>query len=282
MAHTAQGGSNMAQQAAFDFLARPPRSAKPRKQGISVVSDKARSLAQAADIIETMGDIIDHMKLPDHVGLMWRNPPEWIRKKNELYARAGIGTLPGGIPFQVAAVSGKVPQFMARVAELGFKGVEVSEDSIDLTPADRVASIRWARANGLTVYTELGKKFPDHPLDAEEAIAMANRDLETGVYLVVVEKSDVAIVIKEGTDTLHRLMRGVGPEHLIIECGPGEDRFRIARWLIAEFGPDVNLENIESEDAFIIEAMRHGLHRQVGYDYFHAWKGKPLPPIPAP
>lgn len=272
----------MTRQAAFDFLARPPRSSKPRKLGLSVVSDKARSIAQARDIIETAGDIIDHMKLPDHVGLMWRNPPRFIREKNALYNKAGIDTLPGGIPFQVAAVQGKVPQFMERIADLGFKGVEVSEDSIALKPDQRIASIKWARANGLTVYTELGKKFPEHPLDADEAIEMASRDLEAGVYLVVVEKSDVALAIKEGSDTLHRLMRGVGPEHLIIECGPGEDRFRIAKWLIGEFGPDVNLENIESEDAFIIEAMRHGLHRQVDYDYFHAWKNKPLPLISAP
>ena len=83
--------------AAFDFLARPPRSTKPRKRGLSVVSDKARSLAEAAGIVEVAGDIIDHMKLPDHVGLMWRYPPELIRKKNELYVRAGIDTLPGWI-----------------------------------------------------------------------------------------------------------------------------------------------------------------------------------------
>lgn len=213
---------------------------------------------------------------------MWRNPPQFIREKNALYNEAGIDTLPGGIPFQVAAVQGMVPQFMARIAELGFKGVEVSEDSIALTPEQRIASIKWALASGLTVYTELGKKFPEHPLDADEAIATAQRDLEAGVYLVVVEKSDVALAISKGSDALHRLMRGVGPEHLIIECGPGDDRFRIAKWLISEFGADVNLENIEADDAYIIEAMRHGLHRQVDYDYFHAWKDQTLPPITAP
>lgn len=90
----------MIPEAAFDFLARPPRPAKPRKQGLSVVSDKAKSLAQARDIIETVGDIIDHIKLPDHVGLMWRYPAELIRSKNELYAKAGIDTLPGGISYE--------------------------------------------------------------------------------------------------------------------------------------------------------------------------------------
>lgn len=265
----------------FDFLVRPPRSNKPRKTGLTVVSDKAKSLAQARDIIETVGDIVDHIKLPDHVGLMWRYPAELIHSKNDLYAKAGIYTLPGGIPFEVAAVQGKVPQYMERIAKLGFRGVEVSEDSIDMRAGDREKSIKCAISNGLTVFTELGKKSPDQPLDAEEAIETAQRDLDAGVYMVVVEKSDVALVIERGMDTLHRLMRGVSPHRLIIECGPGDDRFKIAKWLFSEFGPEVNLENLDSEDAFVIEAMRHGLHRQVDYAYFHSYKTKVLPAVQA-
>lgn len=267
---------------AYDFLVRPARAAKPRTRGLTVVSDKAKSLAQARDVIETVGDVIDHIKIPDHVGVMWRYSAEAIRRKNALYADAGIDTLPGGIPFEVAAVQGRIPQFMERTAELGFRGVEVSEDSIDLQPGDRVNAIKHALAAGLMVFTELGKKFPDRPLDALEAIEMANRDLDAGAYLVVVEKSDVALAIKQGTDALHRLMRSVGPERLTIECGPGADRFEIAKWLIREFGPDVNLENVDAEDAYIIEGMRHGLHRATDYDYFHAHRGKALPAVPAP
>lgn len=33
------------------------------------------------------------MKLPDHVGLMWRLPGELIQKKNAIYKEAGIETL---------------------------------------------------------------------------------------------------------------------------------------------------------------------------------------------
>ncbi len=266
---------------AFDFLVRPHRSGKPRKRGLTVVSDKAKSLAQARDFVETVGDVVDHMKLPDHVGVMWRYSADLIRQKNALYARDGIHTLPGGIPFEVAVVQGQVPRFMARVADLGFRGVEVSGDSIDMTPEDRVNAIKQGLANGLEVFTELGKKLPDAPLSAGEATEMAKRDLDAGAYLVVVEKSDVALVIRNKSDTLHRLMRGVGPDKLIIECGPGADRFDIAKWLIAEFGPDVNLENVDAEDAYIIEAMRHGLNRAVDYRYFHEWRGKKLPPVPA-
>ncbi|HET9662767.1 MAG TPA: phosphosulfolactate synthase, partial [Burkholderiales bacterium] len=64
---------------AYDFLDRPARPAKPRTRGLTVVSDKAKSLAQAKDIIETVGDVIDHIKIPDHVGLMWRYSAAAIR-----------------------------------------------------------------------------------------------------------------------------------------------------------------------------------------------------------
>lgn len=169
---------------------------------------------------------------------------------------------------------------MERVAELGFGGVEVSEDAIGQTPRDRINSIRRGIKAGLTVFTEFGKKFPVQPLDAKEAADMAKRDLDAGAHMVVLEKSDVALVIRNGTKTLHELMRAVGKEKRIVECGPGADRFEIAKWLIAEFGMEVNLENIDAEDAYGIEAMRYGLNRAVDYRYFHEWHGKVLPPVP--
>ena len=97
--------------------------------------------------------------------------------------------------------------------------------------------------------------------------------------LVVVEKSDVALCIKNKSDALHRMVEGIGKDKIIIECGPGSDKFEIAKWLMREFGADVNLENIDADDAPIIEAMRHGMNRAVDYSYFHQFKGVKAPPI---
>ena len=270
----------MVQGNAFDFLERPARDQKPRQRGLTVASDRGLSLEQAKSIIETTGDILDHIKCPDHVGNMWRWPAEWIKRKNDYYAGVGIHTLPGGIPFEVAVVQGKVPQFMARVAELGFRGVEVSEDSLDPLPqGERVAAIRCGIDCGLEVFTELGKKNPESPLDPVEAVEMAHRDLDAGAILVVIEKSDVALCIRNKSDALHRMVEGVGKDKIIVECGPGADKFEIAQWLMKEFGTDINLENIDADEAPVVEAMRHGLNRAVDYNYFHAFKGKTPPPI---
>ena len=48
---------------------------------------------------------------------------------------------------------------------------------------------------------------------------------------------------------------------------------------VGEFGNDVNLENIRPEHALLFEAMRHGLHRAIDYNYFEAFAGKPIPPV---
>ena len=81
---------------AFDFLARPPRATKPRKAGLTVTSDKAKSLADTGSLIETAGDIVDHMKIPDHVGVIWRYSAALLKKKNALYAKAGIEAMRHG------------------------------------------------------------------------------------------------------------------------------------------------------------------------------------------
>ena len=112
---------------------------------MTVALDWARSIANAESYVETVGDIIDHMKLTDHIGLMFRYSPDYIKRKNAIYRKAGIDTLPGGVVFEMAAVQGKVPQLMERVKELGFGAVEVSADCIDFSPAFRRGFTRALR-----------------------------------------------------------------------------------------------------------------------------------------
>jgi len=267
---------------AFDFLERPPRTKKPRKLGITCVTDRSFSLLQCEQIVETAGDIIDHMKIHDHVGVMWRWDLEWLQKKNAYYASQGIDTTTGGIPFEIAFAKGLVPEFMDRIKEAGFSSVEVSGDSLDLPQSDRTASIRHAVERGLGVFAELGRKFPDQPLDPQEGIDMGRQDLEDGVHLVVMEASEIKIVMRDGGDALHRITEELGPENLIFEVGINDDWMEIGKWLIREFGPDVNIESVYSENAYIIEAMRHGLSRGIDYEYFHQFEGKNLPMVEMP
>ena len=269
----------MSEPGCFDFLTPPYRSEKPRERGITVISDPGLSIADMRSLVEVAGPFIDHVKFTDHVGNLWRNREAWMKEKTAYYKNAGIDTLLGGIPFEVAAVQGRVGAYMARVAELGFTGVEVSEDMMEPLGADeRVAAIKAGLDRGLHVFTELGRKLPEAPLDAAEAIEMGLRDLDNGAYLVVIEKSDILKIIREKRDVLHRIVEKFPRDKLIFETGPGEE-MEIGRWLLGEFGNDVNLENIRPSNALLFEAMRHGLHRAIDYNYFEAFAGKPIPPV---
>ena len=169
-----------ARESGFPFMRRPLRTQKPRLRGMTVALDWARSIADAESYVETVGDIIDHMKLTDHIGLMFRYSPDYIKRKNAIYRKAGIDTLPGGVVFEMAAVQGKVPQLMERVKELGFGAVEVSADCIDFSPAFRRGAIGLGVEQGLKVFTEIGKKSPDKPLDVNEAVDTAKADIDAG------------------------------------------------------------------------------------------------------
>ena len=142
----------------------------------------------------------------------------------------------------------------------------------------RVAAIKVGLDQGLDVFTELGRKLPEAPLDAADAIEMGLGDLDAGAYLVVIEKSDILKIIREKRDVLHRIVEKFPKHKLIFETGPGEET-EIGRWLLAEFGNDVNLENIRPGNALMFEAMRHGLHRAIDYNYFEPFAGKPIPPV---
>ena len=148
---------------------------------------------------------------------MFRVSPDYIKRKNAIYRQGRHRHATGGVVFEMAAVQGKVPELMARTRELGFGAVEVSADCIDF-PADyRRAAIRLGVENGLKVFTEIGKKSPDKPLDVKEAVDTAMADIDAGAEMVVIEKSDVELVMRDSTDTLHRVVGAIGPDKVIIE-----------------------------------------------------------------
>ena len=106
----------------------------------------------------------------------------------------------------------------------------------------------------------------------------ALHDIEMGAYMMVVGKSDILKTIREGGDTLHRIADAVPGEKLIFEAGPG-DWPEIARWLLTEFGPETNIENVGPDQIITLEAMRHGLNCAVEYHFFEPYANLPIPEV---
>jgi len=261
----------------FPFMPIPSRPPKPRSRGITIMTDRGLPYRVAEDTMEVIGEAVDLVKHNDHSGVISRYSSEWFAKKFDLYRRHDILSFPGGIPFELAVLQGQVEPFFARLKEVGFDLVEVSEDVIPPLPKDeRDAIIRKAMAAGLQVITEVGRKVPDKPIELDVAVSLAMNDLELGVKKVTLEHSELRLLQQSDPDILLSLVNKVGLEHLIFEPNPGGWPW-LHTWLIQTLGPEVNMGNIYPEELLIVDAMRRGMTRAVNYTFLTENAGQMAP-----
>lgn len=269
--------SNSTVECGFGFLRIPRARKKPRDRRWTVMSDRSRiPISEQSSLLELTGDVVDRVKLDDHVGLIYRLPAEVISRKIKVYRDHGIQAFPGGVPFEIAFLQGRTDEYFQQVKKLGFHGVEVSSDCIPPIPTqERLRLIAVARGMGLEVFTEVGykvvgDKFGKDVLSAEAAIETIALDIKAGACKVAIENNELLSYIRnKDVTTLKTIADAVGLEHLVFEVGGGGVTHRdIAKWLFQEFGPDTNVENVEFDQVVHIEAMRHGLSRAVDFSFF--------------
>lgn len=279
---TSKSGNTAAarrRQAPFSFATIPEPVAKPRERRWTVLSDRSVPLSFQKDNLEVIGDIVDRVKIGDHIGMLSRLPLEFYVRKNALYRKRGLGTFPGGMTFEVAYLQGKVELFFDRAGEAGFSGVEISAACLPgIAHRERAALIARARNLGLEVFTETGNKVVGDSLGhksmrAGDMITAIRQDLDAGATKVTIENNELMQYMKGARDVLLKVVDKVGLEPLILEVGPGgwPD---LPVWLLAELGPDINIENIDFERVAGFEAMRRGLHRLVDYPFFAQYDAK--------
>lgn len=253
---------------ALDFLNIPQPGASSGERW-TIMTDLAMPLAYQESFLETAAGILTRVKYAEHVSLVGRLPGSFFRRKNALYGRFGLKTFVGGVPFEIAYLQKKVPQYFATLPALGFSGVEISTDCIaDLPRPGRDALIRSALECGLETYTELGNKIGELKLDVEAAADCVRADLAAGATKVAIENESLVYCLKHGAlDAVVAIVERVGLAAVAFEVGPGgwPD---LAIWLLKQFGPDINIENLQYDRVLQFEAMRRGLHRSIGYTFF--------------
>ena len=253
--------------AAFGMLTPPPLPPKPRASALMMMSEVGIPLRQTEDLLEIAAPIIDYAKITDHLGLMERLSAAWIRRKIALYSAYDVKVVPGGIPFQVAVVQGKVPDYFRAVRDLGFAGVEMSEDVIaPLAAGQREEWIALARGMGLPVMTEMGRKNVDVKFDAESIARQVARDLDLGVAKVYIESAEIQHLVKDDPGALDRLFKGGGGKALLFELGLNSPQEK-AVWLVERYGPEINFASVSPYDVVAVDAIRRGLHRKGGFPY---------------
>ena len=258
----------MTKNTVFPMLDLPVLPPKPRKDSMLLMSETGIPLRATEDLLEIAAPLIDYAKITDHVGLADRLSTKWLKRKIALYNAHDVQVVPGGIPFQIAVMQNKTLDYLQAVRDVGFCGVEMSEDTMEpMETGYREELIARALGMGLTVMTEMGRKNLDVAFDVDAICAQILRDIELGVSKVYLESSEIQELFKADPSALDRIA-GLGKnEFLLFELGLIEAQEKAA-WLVERYGTQINFASVSPADVVAVDAIRRGIHRKGGYRFF--------------
>lgn len=219
----------------------------------------------AADVVDMAGDYIDLAKIA--VGTSRLYSRAYLHRKLALYKRHRIRPFIGG-QFQeyVFATYGAkaLRRFLLEAKRVGFGVVEISDNCVPLSDRERNDQIELAVDCGLAVFGEVGSK--DMKNDARLLVRQAEICFKAGAELVLVEAAELIERGKPKTKLIGSLRRNLDMSRVLIELpGPWITGITLSavedmkKFLVSEFGPDVNIANVMPQDILETEALRVGL-----------------------
>lgn len=251
----------------FSFVELPSTRSqeKPRGKGLTMMADFGLPNGAASDLIQMAGQYIDLAKIA--VGTSRLYDLSYLREKLALYKKNLIQPFIGG-QFQeyVYATYGAkaLREFLLEAKQVGFDVVEISDNCVPLTTEERREQIRLAVQCGLSVFGEVGSK--DTKSDAHLLVSQAQDCFEAGAELVLVEAAELMEGGKPKCGLISDLQRGLDMTRVLIELpGPWISGTTLSqtedmkKFLVQEFGPDVNIANVMPYDILETEALRVGL-----------------------
>lgn len=238
---------------------------KPRRAGLTMIVDHGIPLGAQADLLALGGAYLDLAKIKTGSARLY--PEKLLRAKLARYRRHRVQPFLGGQFHEyVFATQGEkgLPGFYREALRLGFAAIEISDNVVPLTPAQRRGQIRAAREAGLIVYGEVGSK---ETLSAPKLLVKQAEDcFHAGAELVLVEAAELVRRGKPIRSTLALLVRSLDMARVMIEL-PGAwipevrkcDVELLKKLLIEALGPDVNLANVLPDELIDLETTRVGL-----------------------
>jgi len=252
---------NMHSDTAFPDFPVPERQAKPRTLGLSMMIDWGMGIQRQADTVESAGAYIDFAKIA--AGIARFMPKQVLAAKLAHYRAHGISTSPGGLFSELALKLERYEAFVDQVIEVGFSGIEISDNLLRLPAQEKAAAIALAKRKGLTVFGEVGRK--EGALDDDTLVRDVATCIDAGADWVFLEAAELFSGGAVRSELIARLTRSFPAEKLIYELPvvviPGVTRdykHKISAWLVRELGTEVNLANIEWDEMYLTELVRRG------------------------
>ena len=236
---------------------------KPRESGISEICDWGIPLGELTDYLEHTGPYVDVAKIVLGFGSVYSQ--KMLKKKIEMYHQAEVKVQPGGIFFEYAAALNKKEEFFEHCHEVGFDYVEVSDSRSDWTRKEKNDHIQSVIDAGIEVIPESGGGT-QHSI--QEIVDDVSSSLDMGAWKVTVDQEEIqeshgGEIRQELFDAL---FAKVSINDLIFEVraipirGGQTSQIRdTERWLIKQFGPEVNIANLQHNWVFALEALRRGV-----------------------
>jgi phosphosulfolactate synthase len=161
----------------------------------------------------------------------------------------------------VALRQNKLDEYIRAVKEFGMEYIEVSDGTIAMAEADKLALLKRLTKEFAKVLSEVGSKDEQIVIAPFKWVDSIKRELDAGAWKVITEGRESGTVgvyqpggeVKEGL--IDEIVSAVSPERLLIEAPIKKQQ----TWFVKKFGANVNLGNIPPEEVISVETLRLGV-----------------------
>ena len=242
----------------------PPRSVKPRNNGVTMSMDKGLSTRQVEDFVDVGGELVDVVKLGFGTSYVTPN----LERKLEVYREAKMPYYFGGTLLEAFVIRDQVDDFCRMAEHFKVSFVEVSDGCIEIDREKKCNLIKELSKN-FQVLSEVGSKDSSVVIPPYKWVQWMNEELDAGSWKVIAEAREsgtVGVFQKSGetrTGLVDEIVHYVPQEKILWEAPQKSQQV----WFINKFGADVNLGNIAPHEIIPLEALRMGLRG----DTFFNW-----------
>ena len=242
----------------------PTRTQKPRDTGFTMVMDKGLSLREAADMIETCGELIDIVKL----GWATSYVTPTLKEKVKMYQDAGIPCYFGGTLFEAFYIREQLEDYKRVLDKYNLQHCEVSDGSVSMDH-DLKCELITEFSKLVTVLSEVGSKDATKIIPPYKWIQQMQTELDAGAWKVIGEAREGGNVglfrdsgeVRQGL--VEEILTQIPADKIIWEAPQKAQQV----WFIKLGGANVNLGNIAPNEVIPLETIRLGLRGDT-FDHF--------------
>ncbi len=206
---------------------------------------------------------------PSHnitVKIGWGIP--YLLERKELVERVkkfrsyGFNVSNGGTLLEIAYSKNRHMEALRELSSAGFNTLEISEGVLDIPDRVKGELVDEARARGMNLHMEVGRKNPLNQFSLDETVDRAAQLMDYRPDTVIIEGRETGrnVEIYDATgaikwDWVNRIVKEFDRNGIMFEA-PMENQ---QAELVIRLGPDVNLGNVSMASAFALTTQRLGL-----------------------